>query len=210
MALADAYGAGAINMRRVAKALGVGTMSLYWHVGNKERLLDLMLDAVDSEHQDTQPTGNWKHDLADVARYERASLLRHHWKLDVMAGRPPLGPNGLLHVERSLASLDGLAIEPRVALQILLTVMTYVTGSVLNELGEINIDQQRAAAGLSDDEINAQMRDWKAKLERSGLFPRLLRIFNADIGPDAADTRKERFEFGLRCVLDGIAVRLTP
>src|ERR1039458_5599352 len=49
VALADAEGAEAINMRHIAKELGVGTMSLYWHVGSKEHLLDLMLDAVAGE-----------------------------------------------------------------------------------------------------------------------------------------------------------------
>jgi AcrR family transcriptional regulator len=209
LALADAHGAQAINMRRIAKELGVATMSLYWHVGNKEHLLDLMLDAVAGEDQGAEPSGNWQKDLAEIARRQRASLLRHRWKLDVMAGRPPLGPNGLLHIERSLASLDNLDIEPRIALHILTTVMTYVTGSVLNELSEINVEQQKATAGLTEDEINTGMSDWTANLHRSGRFPHLLRIFNADIDPDAADTRDERFEFGLRCVLDGITRRLT-
>jgi AcrR family transcriptional regulator len=209
LALADAHGAEAINMRRIAKELGVGTMSLYWHVGNKEHLLDLMLDAVAGEDQGAKPSGNWQEDLADIARTERASLLRHRWKLDVTAGRPPLGPNGLLHIERSLASLDNLDIEPRIALHILTTVMTYVTGSVLNELSEINVEQQQAKAGLTEGEIKTRMSDWTANLHRSGRFPRLLRIFNADVDPDAAGTRDERFEFGLRCVLDGITRWLT-
>src|ERR1035437_8960211 len=45
VALADSEGAGAVNMRRIAKEIGVGAMSLYWHVADKEQLLDLMLDA---------------------------------------------------------------------------------------------------------------------------------------------------------------------
>jgi AcrR family transcriptional regulator len=209
LALADAHGAEAINMRRIAKELGAGTMSLYWHVGNKEHLLDLMLDAVAGEDQGAEPTGNWQEDLTEIARTERASLLRHRWKLDVMAGRPPLGPNGLLHIERSLASLDNLDIEPRIALYTLTTVMSYVTGSVQNELSEINVDQQQARSGLNEDEIKTGMSDWTTNLRRSGLFPRLLRIFDANVDPDAADTRNERFEFGLRCVLDGITRQLT-
>jgi AcrR family transcriptional regulator len=210
LALADAHGAEAINMRRIAKELGVGTMSLYWHVGNKEHLLDLMLDAVAGEGPSTEPSGSWQEDLAGIARNERASLLRHRWKSEVMMGRPPLGPNGLLHIERSLASLDSLNIEPRIALYILATVMTYVTGAVLGELSEINADHQRAKAGLTEDEIETGMTAWATNLHRSGLFPRLLRIFDAGIDPDSAETRDERFEFGLRCVLDGIATRLTP
>jgi AcrR family transcriptional regulator len=208
VALADAEGAEAVNMRRIAKELGVGTMSLYWHVGSKEYLLDLMLDAVESEDAAAEPSGNWQDDLAQIARQERASLLRHRWKLDFMAGRPPLGPNGLLKVERSLACLDGLGIETRATLQILTTVVTYVTGSVLNELREIHVEQERAGAGRSKDEIAAGMVEWRANLERSGLFPRLLRVFDEGIDPDAAETRDERFEFGLSCVVDGVAARL--
>jgi AcrR family transcriptional regulator len=207
--LADAHGAEAINMRRIAQELGVGTMSLYWHVGNKEQLLDLMLDAVAGEDHGTEPTGNWREDLAEIARNERASLLRHRWKLDVMAGRPPLGPSGLLQIERSLASLDSLDIEPRSALQILTTVMAYVSGSVLNELSEIHVEQQQTTAGLTEEEIETGMSDWTASLHESGLFPRLLQILDSGVDPDAADTRDERFEFGLQCVLDGITTRLT-
>lgn len=208
VALADAEGAEAINMRHIAKELGVGTMSLYWHVGSKEHLLDLMLDAVAGEDEVAQPSGKWQDDLAQLARQERASLLRHHWKLDFMASRPPLGPNELLRVERSLACLDGLGIETPIALQILMTVTTYVTGSVLNELREIHVEQEQARAGLGKNEIEASMVEWRASLGQSGLFPRLLRIFDEGIDPDAAETRDERFEFGLSCVLDGIATRL--
>jgi hypothetical protein len=33
-------------------------------------------------------------------------------------------------------------------------------------------------------------------------------MFEEGVDPDAAETREERFEFGLDCVLDGIATRL--
>jgi AcrR family transcriptional regulator len=205
--LADAEGAEAVNMRRIAKELSVGTMSLYWHVAGKEQLLNLMVDAVEAEEATVELSGDWRNDLAQIARRERASLLRHRWKLDFMASRPP-GPNGLLNIERSLASLDGLDLATRTALQILTTVMTYVTGSVLNELREINVEREQAGAGLSEAEIEAGMQAWWTSLERSRLFPRLLRVFEEGIDPDAAETRDERFEFGLGCVLDGIAARL--
>ncbi|HTW99752.1 MAG TPA: hypothetical protein VMD59_13300, partial [Acidimicrobiales bacterium] len=34
LTVADAEGAGAINMRRIARELDAGTMSLYWHVAD--------------------------------------------------------------------------------------------------------------------------------------------------------------------------------
>jgi hypothetical protein len=52
------------------------------------------------------------------------------------------------------------------------------------------------------------MKQWQARLRASGRFTPFLRIFDDDIDPDAPETRKERFQFGLRCVLDGIAAQI--
>jgi hypothetical protein len=39
-------------------------------------------------------------------------------------------------------------------------------------------------------------------------FTHVVRFLDEDIDPDAEETRDERFEFGLDCVLDGIAVKI--
>jgi hypothetical protein len=52
------------------------------------------------------------------------------------------------------------------------------------------------------------MQAWWDRLDRSGMFVRVLRIFSEGIDPDAAETRDDRFEFGLACLLDGVAARL--
>jgi Bacterial regulatory proteins, tetR family len=46
VAIADAEGTEAVSMRRIARDLRVGAMSLYWHVESKEELHQLMLDTV--------------------------------------------------------------------------------------------------------------------------------------------------------------------
>ena len=51
--IADADGLEALWMRRVAEALGVGTMSLYHYVPSKAELPDLMLDRIIAP--DTRP-----------------------------------------------------------------------------------------------------------------------------------------------------------
>ena len=40
------------------------------------------------------------------------------------------------------------------------------------------------------------------------MFGRLVRVFDEGIDPDAAETRDERFEFGLDCVLGGVTARI--
>lgn len=47
-----------------------------------------------------------------------------------------------------------------------------------------------------------------ASLSATGLFDHFLRIMRDDVDPDAEETREERFEFGLDCVLVGIAAKL--
>jgi AcrR family transcriptional regulator len=45
----DVDGLDGFTMRRVAEALGTGPTSLYWHVGSKDGLLDLVFEEVIGE-----------------------------------------------------------------------------------------------------------------------------------------------------------------
>jgi hypothetical protein len=49
---------------------------------------------------------------------------------------------------------------------------------------------------------------WRKRLEADGRFSHFLRIIEDDADPDAEETRAGRFEFGLDCVLDGIAMQV--
>ena len=46
IAVADDEGPEAVSMRRIARELGAGTMSLYWYINSKEELHRLMLERV--------------------------------------------------------------------------------------------------------------------------------------------------------------------
>ena len=208
--VADAEGAEAISMRRIARELRAGAMSLYWHIGSKEELLDLMLDALEAEIEVPEPSGDWQADLRVFARSARASRLRHLWALGFMGGRPPSGPNDARTLERLLALFDGFDLDVRLAIDILMTVATYVTGAVLREAQEMRgeRDREKAEAGLTPEEIEAERDRYVSWFANSGRFPRIRRMMDSDIDPDAAETRDERFEFGLDCLLAGIAARL--
>src|SRR5262249_32466481 len=45
-------------------------------------------------------------------------------------------------------------------------------------------------------------------IRATGRYPHMTALIEAGIDPDAADTRDARFEFGLSCILDGIAAHL--
>jgi AcrR family transcriptional regulator len=181
-------------MRRIAQVLKSGPMSLYWHVANKQHLLDLMLDALIAEVRPPEPSGDWRADLRTVAHENRSMLLRHRWVLDFLGGRPPLGPNTMLNLDRSLAMLDGLGAGTALALNILETVSTYVLGATLRETREMRVQRDQEQAGISRDEWEPLRDAWRDRLDADGRFTHVVRFLDEGFDPDAEETRDERFE----------------
>ncbi|MEP7023244.1 MAG: TetR/AcrR family transcriptional regulator C-terminal domain-containing protein [Actinomycetota bacterium] len=210
IAVADAEGAAAISMRRIAQVLRAGTMSLYWHVDNKEHLLDLMLDTVLGETTVPEDATDWRSALRAIACSDRVVLHRHRWVMDFIGGRPPLGPHVLINLEHAMAALDSLELDTATTMTVLTTVNTYVLGVVLRELRELRAQRDLDASGFDGTQLAAGMAEWKKRLQADGRFGHFLRIIEDDVDPDSAETRDARFEFGLDCLLDGIAIQVQP
>jgi AcrR family transcriptional regulator len=208
IAIADAEGAEALSMRRIAQVLRSGTMSLYWHVSSKERLLDLMRDALMAEVEVPEPSGDSRADLRAFAISSRKMLRRHLWLMDFVGGRPPLGPTTMLAMDRALRMLESAAQGYETRLQILESVNTYVSGAVLREAQEIRAQEAEhtASAEFGGDVVRLRA-EWRDRLDATGLFPHFVDFLDLGIDPDAPETLDARFEFGLDCLLDGVAAR---
>jgi AcrR family transcriptional regulator len=207
--VADAEGAAAVSMRRVARELGVGTMSLYWHVESKEELHQLMLQRVQGEASAPESSGDWRADLRSRAFAMRAALLRHPWAIDFLGSGPPSGPNDARDGERILASLDDLGVPAAVGMWIAMTVETYVIGAALREVQEIRCQRgaEQAQQSMTAAEIEMMRAEVYRVINESGRYPHIAAIMDAGLDPDAPESREERFGFGLDCLLDGIAAR---
>ena len=152
IAVADAEGPEAISMRRIAREVGAGVMSLYWYVASKEELLDLMLDAIEAEIEVPEPTGDWRADLGAFAHRTRAALRQHQWAVEFIGTRPPSGPNDVRNLERLLSLLDGIGVDDyRVIMGIFMTVATFVIGAVIREAQEVRFqaEQERVEASMT-------------------------------------------------------------
>jgi AcrR family transcriptional regulator len=212
IAVADADGPDAISMRRIARELGAGVMSLYWYVGSKDELLDLMLDSIEAEIEVPESSGDWRADLSAFAHQSRAALSQHQWAMDFIGSRPPSGPNDVRNLERLLGLFDGTGVDDfRVIMGIFMTVATFVMGAVMRESQEIRFHraQERAEAAMTAEELQAEHERFRKWFEASGRYPRIAKLMEQDIDPDDPDTRDERFEFSLDCVLDGVAAQLS-
>ncbi|WP_405787892.1 TetR/AcrR family transcriptional regulator [Streptomyces sp. NBC_01367] len=100
--LLDADGLARFSMRRLAAALGVTAMSLYWYVDAKQDLLELALDRAFGELR--PPTAvaegavegggtGWPGQLQALARGYRRVLADHPWVAPLTAAFPNIGPH---------------------------------------------------------------------------------------------------------------------
>ncbi|MFD9890505.1 TetR/AcrR family transcriptional regulator [Amycolatopsis sp. NPDC059027] len=109
--LADTDGIAGVSMRRVADELGVSPMSLYTYVPSRAELVDLMLDHVHAELAAVEPGTGWRAALTAIAEDSWRMYHRHPWMLQVVTGRPTLGPHTFAKYERELAALDGIGLD---------------------------------------------------------------------------------------------------
>jgi AcrR family transcriptional regulator len=202
IAVADAEGADAVSMRRVARELGASPMALYWHVADKDDLLTLMVDEVEGEVRIPSPSGDWHADVTATARRYRRVLLRHGWMTSFIGMRRSLGPKELPHIERSLAAFDGLGLSVRESFNIIMAIETYYLGFAMREQQELAAE--RAAKGVTPARRRAFVKRESKRLEATGDYPRLAELF----GDGTFASRDERFEYGLQRLLDGIEASL--
>ena len=104
--LLDREGAGGFSMRRLADELGVGAGAVYWHVENKEQLLQLVFDRVIGELSMPEPDReDWREQIKQAARDERDMMTRHPGIAQLSLGRIPVGPNAVRYMEWHLSIL---------------------------------------------------------------------------------------------------------
>jgi AcrR family transcriptional regulator len=198
----DADGLELLSMRHVARTLDTTAAALYWHVGSKDGLLDLVFDRVIGEQPVPDPDpdpGHWQDQLKDVARTMRATILRHRDIVRLSIGRVPLGPQALGYADRVLGILraggvpDGLAVAGH---QLLISI---VLGFAIDETGE---GGQPPAGQPSPEDAAAMTRDYLASLP-SDRFPHLVELADHLTTGDA----DQRFELLLDLFVDGLAAR---
>jgi AcrR family transcriptional regulator len=215
VAIADAEGFEAVSMRRIAAALGAGTMSLYRYIETKADLLALINDAL---LRDTLVPGDlpadWRDALVLVAQRTRSAYLPHPWAVQVLQGSAVTeaavpGPNRLRHFEQSLAALESAPLDPAGKFDLLAIVDDYVFGHLLHA-AEI---AERTRAAAADEHAAQVAAEAAAEFGRSqlatGEFPRLSALAG-EPGVDVIggpDRQAERFERGLRLIIDGIAAQ---
>jgi AcrR family transcriptional regulator len=197
----DADGLAGFSMRRVAEKLDTGAASLYWHVGSKDGLLDLVMDEVIGEHEIPDPEPDrWQEQLKEVARTMRRTILGHRDIVQISIGRIPMGPNALRFSERVLSILRAGGVPDRLAVQSYLLLFSVVNGFTVDEAGYAEAGVETAPP-LED--AAEMVRGYLGSLP-ADQFPNL-----TEVAEHFAETDQDaRFELLLDLFVDGLAARV--
>lgn len=203
--IADTEGFEALSMRRIADELGAGTMTIYHYMRTKEDLIALMDDALMAEVllPPEAITRDWRSSLAAVARSTFRAFMNHPWAMQALSGAR-FGPNGMRHVEQTMAAVAHAPFDEQGKLDAIGIVDDYVFGFV-----------HRRAELKQHTEFSGESGPSQALLEftrrelATGQYPHLTALFGDDLV--AAWTRlasqmnqERRFDIGLAALLDGL------
>jgi AcrR family transcriptional regulator len=196
----DRDGLEGLSMRRLGEELGTGAASLYWHVANKDELLELILDRVIGEIELPPPDpARWEEQLKDLYRRAREVLRRHGDVARISLGRIPVGPNSLEIMEWDFALLRGAGIPD--------TVAAHASDILALYLGAYAFEETLGLASpggseLPPEQAVAMIGDYFASLP-ADRFPNVVAL--ARNGALMSGDLDERFEFGLDLLVRGLA-----
>jgi TetR/AcrR family tetracycline transcriptional repressor len=190
----DEVGLDELSMRRLAEALGVQNPALYWHVRNKQELLDRMAQALLAQGLAAMDAGlpkprSWTKKVEQFAHGLRRAMLGRKDGARLIAVANLSQPDSalLIRIDALVAALVAKGFRANDALKGVLAVVHYTLGATLEEQS----DPRGGDPSMAPDASLPTLAALAKVPEREGLS----RV-------DA------RFEFGVNLILQGLRARL--
>jgi AcrR family transcriptional regulator len=193
VAIADAGGIGSLTIRSLAQELGVKPMSVYYHVANKDQILDGIIDLVFSEIELPSADGDWRSELRRRAASARRVLRCHPWAIGLMESRTTPGPATLRHHDAVLGALRGAGFSVEMTAHAYALLDSYVYGFALQE----------ASLPFKGPETVADVAEPMMQQFPVDEYPHLVEMATEYVLQPGYDFGDE-FEFGLNVILDAL------
>jgi AcrR family transcriptional regulator len=155
LAVIDEDGLAALTMRAVAVRLGMGTMSLYRYVADREQLEGLVVESVLGRVDLVPPAGvDWREQLVVLVERVRDAVGAHPEMVPLtMTHRQ--SSRGILHwAETMLGILAGAGIDGERRVIALRSLLSHLVGAIqLEHLGPLSGEGTRVMANLPAEEF---------------------------------------------------------
>ena len=190
--IADEDGIEALTMRRLAQELGVEAMSVYYHVANKDEILNGIVDLVVSEFELPSPRTGWKAAIRRTAISAHDVLVRHPWAAGLMLSATGASPARWRYMDAILGWLRRAGFSADMTDHAYHALDSHITGFTLWQV-QIQIDPARlpdmAATFLSELPVDE--------------FPYLVEHVHQHL-KERSPEDEGAFAFGLDLILDGL------
>ncbi|MER5388250.1 TetR/AcrR family transcriptional regulator C-terminal domain-containing protein [Saccharopolyspora sp. NPDC002686] len=189
--LLDEVGLDGLTVRRLATELGVKSPALYWHFRDKQELLDLMSQQLQTVGGGTRPREGepWPEWIARLAHERRALLLSRRDGARLVSGSSP-GPEVARRFDDDLRVLSEYGFNPVQAMRAVIAIGHYITGFVLEE-------QAAQARPHTEKRPKRRSQERTAPRERLPFLEAAIQEGGPPEGPAA-------FEQGLGMLIDGM------
>jgi AcrR family transcriptional regulator len=192
IALADEGGIESLTMRRLAQALGVEAMTLYYYVANKDAILNAIVDMVLSEFELPSPQAHWKAAIRQTAISAHEVLVRHPWAANLMLSSTGASPARWRYMDAILGCLRKAGFSAEMTDRAYHALDSHITGFTLWEV-QIQIDPE-TLPDLAETFIRGLPVDE---------FPYLVEHVHQHLWERSPDD-EGAFAFGLDLILDGL------
>jgi len=193
MAVADAGGVASLTIRSLAAHLSVKPMALYYHVANKDEILDGIVDLVFTEIELPSLEGDWRSEMARRANSARQVLRRHSWAIGLMESRKNPGPATLRHHDTVLGALRAAGFSVEMTAHVYALLDSYIYGFALQE-ASLPFEGAESAGEVAEP----MMRQFPVDA-----YPHLVEMATEYILQPGYDFANE-FEYGLNVILDAL------
>jgi AcrR family transcriptional regulator len=170
LALADERGLDAVSMRAVAQRVGVTPMALYPYIGNKDALLDGLVDRLLANLLPTlRLDGSWPQRMRGLCRAARALARAHPATFSLLWSRPSVTPDAVRVVDAIYQALLDAGVPPAEVPRVERMVSTFVLGFATSEAngrfraGSINPRGRRGQFAPDEVPAHRQLAEWLDK-----------------------------------------------
>lgn len=186
-------------MRRLAAVIGIRAASLYWHVKDKEELVQLLSDKICGIITLPDSKLDWQKQIISIARNYRQVLLSVRDSVKILLNSTPTTPKRLQLIEVMHRILMTAGLSPEEVTYAAVLINNYVLSFVSDEM---SFTKAANLQGKSLDEVAADVRDMF--LSYPDQYPTMFQLADFATKPDM----DKQFQFGLQVLLDGLSARL--
>lgn len=205
-------GLAALTMSRIAAELRSAPMSLYRHVGSRDELLALMVDAgVGVPPPGPDAAQGWRAGLLEWTSAAFDGYRQRPWIIRIPITGPPITPNQIRWLEWALQSLrdTGLTAQEKLSTVLLLSAYARTQATISADIAEA------AQTGIDPSAVTVGYGQTLARLIDPEQFPAVqAAIASGGLDDDpgrAGGSHEDQFvgeelRFGIDRILDGVEV----